>query len=91
MDACNTGMLFDGVQHTLVNVSSFASPLPATTHCSSAACCLLGVLACVAQGVLQHIPACYPGLLMRAELQYLHNTCDMPHRSVPVLFLRGKA
>ncbi len=41
------------------------------------------------QGVLQYMPACYPGLLMRAELRYLHNTCDSPVRSVTALALPG--
>eukprot|EP00878_Enallax_costatus_P015074 GHUV01015784.1.p1 GENE.GHUV01015784.1~~GHUV01015784.1.p1 ORF type:complete len:434 (+),score=93.64 GHUV01015784.1:211-1512(+) len=36
-------------------------------------------------GVLPHMKACYPGLLMRAELNYLHRTCNQPARPFGVI------
>jgi hypothetical protein len=32
------------------------------------------------QGILNHVPECYPGLLLRSELQYLHTVCNSPVR-----------
>ncbi|WIA38673.1 hypothetical protein OEZ86_001979 [Tetradesmus obliquus] len=36
-------------------------------------------------GVLQHMAACYPGLLMQSELRYLHSTCHTPERPFGVV------
>ncbi|KAF6254118.1 phosphoglycerate kinase [Scenedesmus sp. NREL 46B-D3] len=36
-------------------------------------------------GVLPHMAACYPGLLMQAELRYLHSTCNTPERPFGVV------
>jgi hypothetical protein len=35
---------------------------------------------CCVQGVLPHMAACYPGLLMQAELRFLHKACNSPQR-----------
>lgn len=40
------------------------------------------------QGVLQHMTACYPGLLLQSELRYLHSTFHTPDRCAVGLLYR---